>query len=264
MAKRAGWRAGVLGLMLGMAAAAWCQDGPRMLFYAAFDGQTRAFTSTGPTSAVVAASDVLLTGLFGERFAEGVVGQGFLADSGGLAYPTQDAFVPERGTVSLWIRPAYDGTAEDVYSTMFGAANWGLLYKYTTQTFITFGVIKDDGQYDYGCTASIAHWKKGEWHHVAATWDKPGGSRAIYLDGRRAAEGKIPSYRPCDTRMVIGANPGNAYPATGVLDEVWIWDRPLDDDEIAAAYERTRQGEPSWEPPAEVFPLFLFLRIAYD
>ncbi len=251
MAKRAGWRAGVLGLMLGMAAAAWCQDGPRMLFYAAFDGQTRAFTSTGPTSAVVAASDVLLTGLFGERFAEGVVGQGFLADSGGLAYPTQDAFVPERGTVSLWIRPAYDGTAEDVYSTMFGAANWGLLYKYTTQTFITFGVIKDDGQYDYGCTASIAHWKKGEWHHVAATWDKPGGSRAIYLDGRRAAEGKIPSYRPCDTRMVIGANPGNAYPATGVLDEVWIWDRPLDDDEIAAAYERTRQGEPSWEPPAE-------------
>ena len=240
----------VVALLWVLTTSAFGQGEAKLLFYAPFDDNPTAFKSTGPAASTVAASDVLLTSLFGERFADGRVGRGFMARTGGLSYSTDDAFVPERGTLSLWIRPEYDGRDDNLYSTMFGVQNWGLLYKYTNQDFITFGVIKDDGHYDYGCTASIAHWKKGEWHHVAITWDKPAGLRIIYLDGQRAKEGKIPSYRECDESMTIGANWSNANPARGVIDELWIWDRPLEDGDIAAAYERAKAGEPSWGPPA--------------
>lgn len=232
------------------AAGAAAQEAPRLLFYAPFDGEAVAFTSDRPVTSTITASDVLLSGLFGEQFVEGIVGQGFLAQTGGLAYPTQDAFEPDRGTLSLWFRPDYDGTDTTVYSTLFGVRDWGLLYKYTDQTIITFGVIKDDGHFDYGCTADISHWRRGEWRHVAVTWDRPGGSRVLYLDGARVTEGRIPSFRPAHTEMVIGATWGNANPARGVIDEVWIWDRPLSDEGIARAHERTRAGRPGWSPPA--------------
>lgn len=226
------------------------QEAPRLLFYAPFDGEAVAFTSERPVTSAIAASDILLSGLFGEQFVEGIVSRGFLAETGGLAYPTQDAFLPDRGTLSLWFRPDFDGTDTTVYSTLFGVRDWGLLYKYTNQTVITFGVIKDDSYFDYGCTADISHWERGQWHHVAITWDRPGGSRVLYLDGVRAREGRIPSFRPAHTEMVIGATWGNANPARGVIDEVWIWDRPLSDEEVARACRRTMAGQPGWSPPA--------------
>lgn len=72
------------------------------------------------------------------------------------------------------------------------------------------------------------------WHHLAMTWD--GATKRGYLDG--IPDGTRSVSVENDTNPIsVGAdlNSGNpAYPMDGALDEVWVFDRPLDPAEIAA------------------------------
>lgn len=94
-----------------------------------------------------------------------------------------------------------------------------------------------------GSTCGSANIDDGQWHHVVAT--KKGHSSATlrtYVDGQLDDETTTtiqgPLTFPEDVELSIGAHPGNTYPLTGTLDEVAIWDRALDADEVAAMYRR--------------------------
>ncbi|MEA3401543.1 MAG: LamG-like jellyroll fold domain-containing protein [Armatimonadota bacterium] len=222
---------------------------PRLLFYLSLDETARAAWAAGETPVGGAsAADVILYELAG-RFEDGRVGRGRLFERGGVEYLAEGNLNRERGTLALWAKIGWDGTREDLYCTFFGMDEWGLLYKYTDQTLLTFGWIKSDGQFDYGCTADIARWRAGQWHHIAITWDAPAGVRHIYLDGALAAEGGIPSMGEGDPRMSVGISYTNSHPARSVIDELYIWDRPLTAEQIAQVRAAGLAGERAWELP---------------
>ncbi len=233
--------------MMILGALATAQE-PQVLFYLPFEGNANAAYSAGEAPmGGRAATDALVYELEGQ-FEPGILGQGELFDKAGIEYLAEGNINQARGTLALWARINWDGTRDDIYCTFFGLKGWGLLYKYTDQTIMTFGWIKDDGQYHYGCTAGIEHWKAGEWHHIAITWDAPAGVRRLYLDGELGAEGEIPSAHPGEPRFVVGSSFG-ANPARAVLDELYIWDQPLAAEQITAVYQRGLKHERAWKVP---------------
>lgn len=82
-------------------------------------------------------------------------------------------------------------------------------------------------------------WKRGEWHHVVATWKNANsgeadGSAAVYIDGVRRAwmEGYEHRLTWDITDLTIGL--GQRY--TGRIDELLILDRALSSEEVGELY----------------------------
>jgi len=224
---------------------------PRPTFYCTFDSGVDADFSEGAGSAQTAAPDAILyeaatrakaTG--DPRLVPGKVGRARRFDAG-VTFQARRNFSPLRGTIMMWVQPSWLGSRKDLYTAFFGCKAWGLIYKYTTQDFITFGWIKEDGYFDYGCTGSIKRWRPGEWHHIAVTYDAVGSKqRVLYLDGKRVRSRIIPSHRKCAAVFEIGAGVGGVNPARAALDELALFDRPLTDAQIAEAFELGRQSQP--------------------
>lgn len=222
---------------------------PEPTFYCTFDHCAGADYSRGKGGEAVSAPDALLyeASLRGRTTADprpvsGMVGKARRFNAG-ADFAVEGNFNPRQGTIMMWVQPSWRGDREDLYASFFGCKNWGLLYKYTTQTYITFGWIKDDGNFNYGCSASIEHWQPGEWHHLAVTYDAAGSKkRVLYLDGKRVHEADIPSFRECVALFTIGASYGGVNPSRSALDELVLFDRPLNDGEVLEGYETGRQG----------------------
>ncbi|MFW6161618.1 MAG: LamG-like jellyroll fold domain-containing protein [Planctomycetota bacterium] len=234
-----------------LAATAAGAELPRPLFYCTYDRRTDADYARGERSATAMAPDAILVaapqvrGAWRERqFVEGKVGlaRRFAA---GVVYPVRGSFSPLRGTVMMWVRPTWRGDREDLYTVFFGCRDWGLVYKYKTQPYITFGWIQADGHYHYGATGSVAHWRPGRWHHLAVVYDATEAKeRTLYLDGERMRTAPIPSHRRCAEGFSIGAGVGGVHPARSAIDEVALFDRPLSDAEIAEAFQRGKASKP--------------------
>lgn len=76
------------------------------------------------------------------------------------------------------------------------------------------------------------------WHHVVATFD--GKNIKIYADGEQVGEGPQPGPAIDTTGFVmhIGNSPAGDRAYHGMIDEVRIWSRALDEDEINWHMER--------------------------
>ncbi len=227
---------------------------PRLLLYAGFEDTTQAAYSVGVGMAALGGGSDVLLHLHGTDFTSGRRGRGVSLKHAGLYYPARGNFSEEAGTLVAWIRPNWSGADTNKYATIFGVQGWGLFYKYTDQSYLTFAITKSDGYFDYGCTASIADWQPGQWHQVAITWDLKAGRRCIYVDGKLGGEGKIPSSHAGLASVAVGCTPGGANSVDGTLDELYIWSEPLPADEIAGAYARGNQGERCWPIPPRPAP----------
>ena len=233
-------------------------DLPQPLFYCTFDRRTDADHSGGEGSATAMAPDAILVAAAErpqddaeKRFVQGKVGRARRFDAG-LVYPTRGNFSPLRGTVMMWVQPTWRGDREDLYTVFFGCRDWGLVYKYTTQPYITFGWIQADGHYHYGATGSVEGWRPGEWHHLAVVYDAVGAKqRTLYLDGQRMRTSPIPSHRRCALLFSVGAGVGGVNPARSAIDELALFDLPLSDDQIAEAYARGKASKPLFRALAE-------------
>ena len=79
--------------------------------------------------------------------------------------------------------------------------------------------------------APIGDWRKGEWHHVAATWDTE--RLRIYVDGvlkgERGLRGQITDPA---TTFFVGSSRNGVFSSEGVLDEFCVYDRALSAGEI--------------------------------
>ena len=69
----------------------------------------------------------------------------------------------------------------------------------------------EDFRHDYGLTLPLDSFPPGKWTHVALTWDRQTGNKAVYLNGTLAAHNNtrlIPSGPGCE-RLRIGARTTN-------------------------------------------------------
>ena len=82
----------------------------------------------------------------------------------------------------------------------------------------------------------------GQWHHIVASWGPS--SAELYIDGRRQASSQTRAATA--TQRLTGRNVRFGKPSydlvrywdpfTGWLDEIALWDRPLDEAEVASQF----------------------------
>ncbi len=233
---------------------------PKPIFYLPLDGTTTAAIAGGsPQAKRIARPDAILTlvDLASRRFSPGKAGQCCDLAVAGLTYPCAGNFRADEGACSFWINPDFRGDDKDLVVGLFGVTDWGMLYKPAGSASLSFTTNRPDKNFYYDCSApQIKDWQPGEWRHVAVCWSRQENSRRIYLDGKPAARAPFPFNKEVtEGTLYIGA--GGSYfadrMAHGKMDEVAIWDRPLDDRVVAALYESGQQGKPLWKtesPPA--------------
>ena len=77
----------------------------------------------------------------------------------------------------------------------------------------------------------------GEWHHIAGTWSMTTSAQVLYYDGSFVQQGVYGTVvYPLD-HMYLGQMANASRTLTGLLDEVRIYDRALDEREIIAAMQ---------------------------
>ena len=93
-----------------------------------------------------------------------------------------------------------------------------------------------DNQYEI--TQRIRHDRIKEWNHLVLTYD--GKTMKFYLNGRKAGEKLIDKPRkPGALPMMIGGRAdGHGKPASVVIDQVRIWNRPLAAAQVKAHFEK--------------------------
>lgn len=138
-------------------------------------------------------------------------------------------------TLAAWVR--LDGKVARDFASVVGK-NWGdsslnsyELYYLASTTEILFGMDAET----YG--VADAEWEPGgEWMHVAGTWD--GDNMLLYFDGVVVGQDDSdgpPAHEP--TPLLVGADlaegaPNGFWP--GAIDELRVYSRCLDADEVAA------------------------------
>jgi hypothetical protein len=227
------------------------------VFYLPLDTSTRAVAAAGAADrlqAVAKESILTLVEQGRPRFFAGQVGQAY--DPGGtpLLYPSTGNFSPTAGALSLWIGPQFRGDDKNLYCIFFSAGPWGMLYKYTSHSSLTFATAKPDGDWYYNCAApDISTWRPGQWRHVVLCWSRAENFRALYLDGRR--QSRAPFAYVADSHgapLVLGGGSEkfSAHTAHARLDEVVLWDRPLTDADVARLFALGQQHQPLAAAPA--------------
>jgi glycerophosphoryl diester phosphodiesterase len=164
-------------------------------------------------------------------FAKGRIGQAFSALGPGGA--TNNAAVPytltEEGTIALWYYargPWYN------YQAVFDNAvnpDWWELWIYNTGV-LAFR-IKSDGSGDVRYDLDNLRGPN-QWYHIAVTWDRPADVVRLFVDGVERASDPIGAgwVAPGNT-LYLGGHTGNT-PGSGLWDEVRLFNRALDAEEI--------------------------------
>jgi len=241
-------------------AATWPAELPKPIFYLPLDGSTSATLAGGPRAPRIAGqADTILALIDLQRssFGPGKVGRGYDVQDSPLVFPCAGNFRADEGTCSFWICPHFSGADPSMYAAFFGAADWGMLYKYEDQSSLTFGTAKPEGDLYYDCGArDISAWRPDEWHHVVVNWSRAGNARRIYIDGKLEASAPFPYHREVpEGSLFIGSScalyPG--YTAHARLDEVAIWDQPLSEGSVRELFTLGGAGKPLWS--AEVTPM---------
>jgi arabinan endo-1,5-alpha-L-arabinosidase len=151
-----------------------------------------------------------------------------------------------KGTIGFWFKPDWDGSDKEDYR-IFDASLGGIYF------FISKGADHADiNPEDFGFyfeDAADADWQdiefdpagvisKGEWVHVAATWEFDGGSAFVYIDGKEAATSpnKLGGFPALHSNPRFGMEVikyvASKNGAKGVIDEITIYNRALTEKEI--------------------------------
>ncbi len=246
-------------LLLGLAVMSARAEVPRPVFYLPLDGGTTAALAGGSATPVRQQSRqndpiLELLDLRKVRTVPGRVGPAHDIGDQPLVYECAGNFRADEGTCSFWVNPSWRGDDHALYSTLFGAANWGMVYKYQDQSSLTFATAKPDKDLYYDCGApDISAWRPGQWHHVVATWSRQQNARRLYVDGRLAGSGPFGYHREVKSGPLFVGAGCSMYPqptAQATLDEFALWDRPLDAAAIGELHARGQAGQPLCDVPA--------------
>ena len=200
-----------------------------MVAWYAGDGDFR--DSSGNGNNATPASGVNMPG-----FAINRVGQGFNHINGTLQYatiPDSAALRPQSLTIEGWVNPTSTSTSV-VFAKPLGAGtfdSYGVFYNGNIN-----GVVCNNT----GCLTISTPMTPNVWHHVAFSYDDPGGAATktarLYLDGVLVATNATGGAIGYDTRpVVVGADIENGsfnLGWRGFLDEITLYNRALSLTEI--------------------------------
>ena len=217
-----------------------------LLFYASYDRTADADFARGAGRAVRTGRDAKSKAVR----APGKIGKALLfRNKGGTRfceYKAAGNVLAKQGTMAFFFRPNWSGAdkADRMASFFFrpgarsrsAGANFpdcmGVFARRYRKPYVELWVWCDDhGGGNNIARGSIADWRRGEWRHVAVTWDP--NRLQIYIDGelrgRRRQRGLITEP---DDRFFVGASRNGAFCSDGVLDEFYIYARALSAAEI--------------------------------
>ena len=144
-------------------------------------------------------------------------------------------------TIEVWIKPESAGeggpNAGPICKAESGVDPWSWQLRYNAPgSFMGFQFNANPG----GSTWISVQEKlsAGEWHHIAGTFD--GKEIICYLNGTEKEKGKIAAISGGAGTFFIGQD-GWVNVFNGVIDEVRIYDRALNETEIQQNYESTSQ-----------------------
>lgn len=205
---------------------------PPLTFHASFDDSLEA-TARGDGRPVKVDGPV--------AYRPGKFGRALLCGEGGatLTYRTEGNLRRTAGTISMWVSPVDWTGAEDTFHVFLEAKDpgWLVLYRYYQGGIL---ILAGPDQKNYrGAQGPRITWRKGEWHHLAATWRA--GALATYVDGKKVATVPAPALPdgwPAEFRL--GDHPWHVpRQQQTLLDEVRLYGATLDDEAIA----RLARGE---------------------
>lgn len=157
-----------------------------------------------------------------------------------IAYrPYQDVLNPiAEWTIAFWMKANCRKDAHLVAKESLRDGKWNGYRVDITQDGRLRFMISSEGNYSAGVCAS---YPVNRWVHVAATVDRQG-IRRLYMDGaiRAQAKGGTRLTPARDKDFYLGADTGIEKFFSGLLDEVRIYRRALDEKEIRALFQQNQ------------------------
>lgn len=168
-----------------------------------------------------------------------------------------------RGTLAFWYQAPRDFDASGPSGSLIDAVKTNFaINKPGGRAALMFmtGAHPGGGDvfaWDYRCHAPSDEVRRGEWVHIAVTWDREAQQKRLYINGRQAGSSETELIRPDGgSHIVVGAMPGR-------YDELGVWSRVLSATEIGEivaspgviASAARQVDDPSLElPPWPLYP----------
>ena len=169
----------------------------------------------------------------GTSFATGKFGQGVMVDDNDtLSYPAPGNIQASQGAIEFWVRPTWNGD-DGLDHTFFEIGKaWYNRIRIAKDRSNDLRFLIWSADAEYGVSHSLASWKAGEWHHVAAAWGN--GAMTLYVDGNKVAGGEMSPPAILDDDIHIGSNAWGVAQADAVIDEFRISSVPrLGDSDVS-------------------------------
>ncbi|MEI7728032.1 MAG: LamG-like jellyroll fold domain-containing protein [Verrucomicrobiota bacterium] len=163
----------------------------------------------------------------------------------------------QQGTVRCWFQPQWSGTLSNMVllQTGDGSNDWKLGIT-GNGTNLCFGT-SQNGTNQTNISAAIA-WSNSIWHQLVLTYNRT--SSQIYVDAQLVATNIGVTYIPTIAQraagLIIGNDRTGQCPLPGLLDELELYNYPLDQTTIAAdyvsflfrnpAFDSNNNGIPDW------------------
>ncbi len=147
---------------------------------------------------------------------------------------------------SLWVNATNSNDG-----ALFGNKDWtsggdvGWLFDPSRTKFLNYDCVSTPRQ-DIGGANTL----DGNWHHVAAIFDRDTNTVTVYVDGSQtsqAALGVTGAESLTDTSIettLVGGSGNGLYSGAGAVDDLAVWARPLSPDEILAIYAQGLNHQP--------------------
>lgn len=160
-------------------------------------------------------------------------------------------------TATAWINPSGGGVQNDLASIVgkqegFNTGDWGITVKENCPPPPSWancdgippyiGYYGEAGGNDYGLFEGVGFTT--DWHHVATVINESSGKVSVYIDGTLVEYDDSASDFTAQTNhpVEIGRTEYNGANFEGKIDEVRIYDRALNDSEIADLHKAGEQG----------------------
>jgi len=197
-----------------------------LLLYLPFNDDTEDYSKNGNHAEIVGNAD----------FDEGVIGQALMFSEAGEVKAPYIPLNEKSFTVCMWVKPELAGGDQQcVFSQKdTNATNTSLHFRTYLDGRVRIGFYSND------LDAGAGTVKAGQWTHICFWLDVDDNSRRIYADGVQVAEDAGKSgivYKGVKGETYVGSWSSSGQKFNGAIDEVQVWDRALDEDEILISME---------------------------
>jgi len=214
---------------------AWAVSRDDVLFYASFDTGYDAQKAGGNPKGTPTGKAPLVAGRSGK---------GVTVGAGGVQYQAQGNIDIQCGTAALWLKPV-DWDKDHYIRHFFSVPGktggcYMSIYKYETILYLLVQQSYDVRQYIL--TGRSYNYTRNKWTHVAGSWNGP--QLRVHIDGEYVGATAIPTKtfvkELLGTFSIGGRSQRPGSPPDTVLDDFYIFNRALADEEIKQLYTEGR------------------------